>query len=355
MAIGCDTLPDEISATSALDEGIAEFYTTDFKQWLQMQLPSAKEGRAIGCLIILITLGIIGYIGLNFLIPVLVVIGAVSLWLTLGILISVIGLLVYFWPRNLKMKRFMQGLKSQSLAHNYLAIGDTVLDRMATGRGWQKKPLDYVWHDAVLRAYPFPSSGMKVVYAYEHPEQGISLVGLAGRGQGIPIMMIRIPCHKPMQGITVAVMDMGWMKHGGGDLRWPLKRVRLVSSQFENIFEVFSTSQVEGWDMMSPDIMQRLLDHVDEQLPLTALAYPLNNPGELNVQSKGGFGRLIGLFKTPMLVFTEGYLHVLYRHPIHPFYPQSMPGETDPGDAIRRLWRRLRLIEGLKQFYFPYR
>ena len=70
---------------------------------------------------------------------------------------------------------------------------------------------------------------------------------------------LRFDFHKAFYGHTLVTRDAGIFNAlsaiGGG-----LKRARLESPEFEKAFEVHTTDQVEARYLLTPDVMQRLLD-----------------------------------------------------------------------------------------------
>jgi len=69
---------------------------------------------------------------------------------------------------------------------------------------------------------------------------------------------LRFQFHKDFSGRTLVLRDAGIMnRFGGGD---GLQRARLESPKFEKAFEVYTTDQVEARFLLTPDLMQRLVD-----------------------------------------------------------------------------------------------
>jgi len=69
--------------------------------------------------------------------------------------------------------------------------------------------------------------------------------------------LIRLDIPKPFSGITVVSRDMG---KGQPKIKNTLKRVGLADPVFESIFEVYGSDQVESRALLSPDLMQEIVD-----------------------------------------------------------------------------------------------
>lgn len=69
---------------------------------------------------------------------------------------------------------------------------------------------------------------------------------------------LRFRFHKEFLGRTLVTRDAGVFNRFGG--RKEMDRVRLESPRFEKAFEVYSTDQVEARYLLTPDLMQRLVD-----------------------------------------------------------------------------------------------
>ena len=69
--------------------------------------------------------------------------------------------------------------------------------------------------------------------------------------------LIRLDIPKPFSGITVVTRDLG---KGQPKTHNTLKRVGLVDPVFERIFEVYGSDQVESRALLSPDLMQEIVD-----------------------------------------------------------------------------------------------
>lgn len=69
---------------------------------------------------------------------------------------------------------------------------------------------------------------------------------------------LRFKFHKDFLGRTVVLRDAGFFNRFTG--RRGMERVRLESNAFEDAFEVYSTDQVEARFLLTPDLMQRLIE-----------------------------------------------------------------------------------------------
>lgn len=70
-------------------------------------------------------------------------------------------------------------------------------------------------------------------------------------------LLIRLDMPKSFSGITVVTRDMG---KGQPKTKNTLKRVGLADPIFERIFEVYGSDQVESRALLSPDLMQEIVD-----------------------------------------------------------------------------------------------
>ncbi|MHA7900327.1 MAG: DUF3137 domain-containing protein [Henriciella sp.] len=69
---------------------------------------------------------------------------------------------------------------------------------------------------------------------------------------------LRFRFHKDFLGRTVVLRDAGFFNRFSG--RRGMQRVKLESNVFEDAFEVYSTDQVEARFLLTPDLMQRLIE-----------------------------------------------------------------------------------------------
>ena len=70
-------------------------------------------------------------------------------------------------------------------------------------------------------------------------------------------ILLTINCPHKFLGRTVVLRDAGWFN---AKKKSGMKRVGLVDPVFEDIFEAYSTDQVEARYLLTPDFMQRLVD-----------------------------------------------------------------------------------------------
>ena len=69
---------------------------------------------------------------------------------------------------------------------------------------------------------------------------------------------LRLDFHKTFYGRTLVTRDMGFFNRFGGGKG--MQRAMLEDPKFEKIFEVYTTDQVEGRYLLTPDLMQKLVD-----------------------------------------------------------------------------------------------
>jgi hypothetical protein len=69
---------------------------------------------------------------------------------------------------------------------------------------------------------------------------------------------LRLDFHKTFYGRTLVTRDMGFFNRFGGGKG--MQRALLEDPRFEKIFEVYTTDQVEGRYLLTPDLMQKLVD-----------------------------------------------------------------------------------------------
>ncbi|MEO1305224.1 MAG: DUF3137 domain-containing protein [Pseudomonadota bacterium] len=69
---------------------------------------------------------------------------------------------------------------------------------------------------------------------------------------------LRFKFHKKFLGRTLVLRDAGFLNRFGG--RRGMQRVKLESNAFEDAFEVYGTDQVEARFLLTPDLMQRLIE-----------------------------------------------------------------------------------------------
>ena len=71
---------------------------------------------------------------------------------------------------------------------------------------------------------------------------------------------IRFDFHKRFFGHTLVTRDAGFFNFMGNMTMGDLERARLESTEFEKAFEVYTSDQVEARYLLTPDMMQRLVD-----------------------------------------------------------------------------------------------
>jgi len=69
---------------------------------------------------------------------------------------------------------------------------------------------------------------------------------------------LRLDFHKTFYGRTLVTRDMGFFNRFGRGTG--MQRAMLEDPKFEKIFEVYTTDQVEGRYLLTPDLMQKLVD-----------------------------------------------------------------------------------------------
>ena len=81
--------------------------------------------------------------------------------------------------------------------------------------------------------------------------------------RGFQGVIVSLPHHSSFQGVTIIRRDMRQLnpKQVQG-----LKRVGFASSEFERIFEVYSDDQVEARFLLTPDLMERLIEFSEDYL-----------------------------------------------------------------------------------------
>lgn len=95
---------------------------------------------------------------------------------------------------------------------------------------------------------------------------------------------LRFKFHKTFHGRTYVLRDAGILNRFSG--RRGLERIRLESNVFEKAFEVYSNDQVEARFLLTPDLMQRLID-LEKVFHGGGLRCAFQN-GELLIALEGG-------------------------------------------------------------------
>lgn len=106
-------------------------------------------------------------------------------------------------------------------------------------------------------------NGISFEFFEAHLEQRRTSRGRNGRTQTRWVTVFRGQClrfdfHKRFHGRTLVLRDAGIMNRFGSVQ--DLQRARLESPNFEDTFEVYTSDQVEARYLLTPDLMQRLLD-----------------------------------------------------------------------------------------------
>ena len=108
-----------------------------------------------------------------------------------------------------------------------------------------------------------PRTGVDFEVFDAHLEQRRTTRDANGRTRTTWVSVFRGQClkfkfHKDFSGRTLVLRDAGIMNRFGGGR--DMDRVKLESPDFEKAFEVYSTDQVEARFLLTPDLMQRLVD-----------------------------------------------------------------------------------------------
>lgn len=126
---------------------------------------------------------------------------------------------------------------------------------------------------------------------------------------------LRLDFHKTFYGRTLVTRDMGFFnRFGGGN---GMQRAMLEDPRFEKIFEVYTTDQVESRYLLTPDLMQKLVD-LEEVF----------RGGKLKAAFDGG----------EMLITVQGG---------NLFEPGSMFKPLDSADRVRELLKDFAAVFGL--------
>lgn len=75
-------------------------------------------------------------------------------------------------------------------------------------------------------------------------------------------LMLVYSFNKPFEGETTVVADTGWVGNALERIRQNGKRVQLEDPRFEELFEVFSTDPVEARYLLTPCLMERIVELV---------------------------------------------------------------------------------------------
>jgi len=99
-----------------------------------------------------------------------------------------------------------------------------------------------------------------------HLEEKRTTTDSKGRTQTTWVTVFRGQClrldfHKTFYGRTLVTRDAGFFNRFGGGKG--MQRASLEDPKFEKIFEVYTTDQVESRYLLTPDLMQKLVDLED--------------------------------------------------------------------------------------------
>ena len=95
---------------------------------------------------------------------------------------------------------------------------------------------------------------------------------------------LRLDFHKKFYGRTLITRDAGFFNRFGGGKG--MQRAALEDPRFEKIFEVYTTDQVESRYLLTPDLMQKLVD-LEEVFRGGKLKAAFNG-GEMFITVQGG-------------------------------------------------------------------
>ena len=124
------------------------------------------------------------------------------------------------------------------------------------------------WRMLTSRSGLFKSNGALIGTGYNNQKFGIIDVtakeierttvqeGTTFMNPGFQGVMVSLPHHMSFLGRTVIATDKGAFNPTTIDM---MKRVGFASSEFEEIFEVYSDDQVEARALITPDFMERLI------------------------------------------------------------------------------------------------
>ncbi len=106
-------------------------------------------------------------------------------------------------------------------------------------------------------------SGVDFELFEAHLEQRRESRDSSGRTQTRWVTVFRGQClrfqfPKKFHGRTLVTRDAGWFNRFGGG--GGMQRAKLEDPRFEKIFEVYTTDQVEARFLLTPDLMQKLVD-----------------------------------------------------------------------------------------------
>ena len=108
-------------------------------------------------------------------------------------------------------------------------------------------------------------NGIDFEFFEAHLEERRTTTDSKGRTQTKWVTVFRGQCirfdfHKRFFGHTLVTRDAGFFNFFGSMTMGDLDRARLESSEFEDAFEVYTSDQVEARFLLTPDLMQRLVE-----------------------------------------------------------------------------------------------
>jgi len=153
-----------------------------------------------------------------------------------------------------------------------------------------------------------------------HLEEKRTTTDSKGRTQTTWVTVFRGQClrldfHKTFYGRTLVTRDAGFFNRFGGGKG--MQRAGLEDPRFEKIFEVYTTDQVESRYLLTPDLMQKLVDLED-----------VFRGGKLKAAFDGG----------EMLITVQGG---------NLFEPGSMFRPLDSADRVQELLRDFAAVFGI--------
>lgn len=111
-------------------------------------------------------------------------------------------------------------------------------------------------------------NGIDFEFFEAHLEERRTTTDSKGRTQTRWVTVFRGQCirfdfHKRFFGHTLVTRDAGFFNFMGKVTMGELDRARLESPEFEKAFEVYTSDQVEARFLLTPDMMQRLINLED--------------------------------------------------------------------------------------------
>ena len=136
---------------------------------------------------------------------------------------------------------------------------DSILDHKRVGLvpGWDRS----AYEDLVVGN----RNGIDFEFFEAHLEDKRTTTDSNGRTQTRWVTVFRGQCirfdfHKRFFGHTLVTRDAGFFNFMGNMTMGDLERARLESPKFEKAFEVYTSDQVEARFLLTPDLMQRLVE-----------------------------------------------------------------------------------------------